>query len=679
MQSTSATSSTARLIVDERRPGARASSSQSPSRPRSDPARLLAPADPDVHPEPVAAVGEQRDQLGVLAGPAAGGRRRSGAAPGCSPGCDSSGGTPGRAPRRAGRGRRTAPRSARRTRLPTAARRSRAGCRRPTRRGRRGAPRRPRDRRGSAQPPAARLDLASGGDGRSRLSSSPMSARSASTWSVGASTGRADRSCGPASGPAVRAEAASRRRCAGASGVGSTPRAPCVGRAASEPAEEPAGPRGRRLRTVVSGAEACSPATSRRSWPARSSPTRISPSSRSGEAGSPRAFRRLDRHLDHGLATSARRERPPVEPLRRAEEAACRARCRDRRHRPAAASSATFARVRAPGGRTAPGGTSSIRPPRLRRRRPRGARPTSRKPGADTTERGRDQGLGRRRRRARRPRRRGRCDGSTAASSRRERGGLPAPRRADRRTGQRLQREDRRRLARRASRPSPSTPSTAAPGSGGPAAGRGPAGSGGAARAAGLASQPRPSDASSPSARVSRRAADPERRPSPSRRSRAPEVGPEPRLDRAARAALEPLDEAADQAGSRPRTRATGCARATGRRRAGRTRPPWIRSEPTRPGIAVEAARRQEGMEEAEPQRRLDRGRAQVALDSARGSPRARRAGAACGGRAARRRATSPPSTTGKRSRRRRARRRRQSSGTVWARSTSASSSGAAR
>ncbi len=76
-----------------------------------------------------------------------------------------------------------------------------------------------------------------------------------------------------------------------------------------------------------------------------------------------------------------------------------------------------------------------------------------------------------------------------------------------------------------------------------------------------------------------------------------------------------------------------------------------MRSGATRPVAVVRRLAGPTAWSMREPERGLDRRGAELALDRARGSRRARRAGAACGGRAARRRSASPPSRIGKRSR----------------------------
>ena len=114
-------------------------------RPVPDPPRLVAPAQPDPHPEPMAAVGEDARAAPCARPSGAGGPRRSRGAPRWRRGCGSSRGRPGRASRRAGRGPGRAPRRARRTRSRRWARRSTGGCTRPIRRGPPAGSRRPRD------------------------------------------------------------------------------------------------------------------------------------------------------------------------------------------------------------------------------------------------------------------------------------------------------------------------------------------------------------------------------------------------------------------------------------------------------------------------------------------------------------------------------------------------------
>ena len=182
-------------------------------RPVADPAGLVAPPDPDAHPEPVAAVREAREQLRVLGGAAAEVLARSRAGSRWRPGCGSSRGRPGRASRRAGRGRRRGPRRARRTRPRRWARRSRGGCRRPTRRGRRAGSPPPRGRAGrrATSGPARSRRADAGRAGRARR------ATRASTRSTG-SRGPAARLTRVASGvPRRRRGAAGRRDAAAAS------------------------------------------------------------------------------------------------------------------------------------------------------------------------------------------------------------------------------------------------------------------------------------------------------------------------------------------------------------------------------------------------------------------------------------------------------------------------------
>ena len=239
-----------------------------------------------------------------------------------------------------------------------------------------------------------------------------------------------------------------------------------------------------------------------------------------------------------------------------------------------------------------------------------------------------------------------------------ERGRLPAPRRPDGATGQRLEREDRRRLA------------TEDPG-GAPVRQRQPL----LVRADRRLAEDEPDPAApaapiappSPGSQPSDRAADGPATPStalavPStrlRRSRA-----DARLDRAERAALEPLDEAADEADAvlegEPRVPLPPLAA------AGRPDPAALdpeRPDPTRDsrsGGSPAGARG--GMPgEARPRRAPPAGRPRPA----RGSPRGRRAGAACGGRAGRRRARRRP--------------RRPGSGRAGSRAPSSASSGIAR
>ena len=117
----------------------------------------------------------------------------------------------------------------------------------------------------------------------------------------------------------------------------------------------------------------------------------------------------------------------------------------------------------------------------------------------------------------------------------------------------------------------------------------------------------------------------------------APEVLAEPRLDRARRSRPRDAGRTRARAGTRPRRRATGCARGTGSRLCGRTWPDETRKlrrrGPDRSpggwpagsrGAGPAGARRGPGPRAGPPR-------------SARGSRRGPRAGAACAGRAARR------------------------------------------
>ena len=164
--------------------------------------------------------------------------------------------------------------------LATAGRRSTGGCRRPTRRGPRAGPRPRRGRAGRratsgrARPPTRR----SPAGGASAVADER---EEASTGSAGDSAGRTDRRVGDGRAcPAGRAP----------SDTGVPLRA---GRPSRSSASSPSAPARAPGAGGVSGrhrGRGPSVATSRRSWPARSSPTRMSPSRRSARAGSPRAL-----------------------------------------------------------------------------------------------------------------------------------------------------------------------------------------------------------------------------------------------------------------------------------------------------------------------------------------------------------------------------------------------------
>ena len=125
----------------------------------------------------------------------------------------------------------------------------------------------------------------------------------------------------------------------------------------------------------------------------------------------------------------------------------------------------------------------------------------------------------------------------------------------------------------------------------------------------------------------------------------APQVLAEPGLERPERAALEALDEAADEAEAvlegEPRVALAPLGRRSaagrGRRRCGGRR--------SRPGAVARRLAGRIACRNASRSAARDRRGAQVALDAVEDRRRARRAGAACAGRAARRRARSAPST----------------------------------
>ena len=327
---------------------------------------------------------------------------------------------------------------------------------------------------------------------------------------------------------------------------GASPSASPAWRASRAPCDPPPSASGR----AGPGAAASGPgaasrsATSRRSCPARSSPTRTSPSRRSADAGSPRALRLSTATSTTVFRTSA------AENGRRSNRSGAPNRpdpgtISGSPDPPETGSSATFARVRGPGGRTAPGGSSSTLPDASSSPSPSRAA-SRRNPALDPAHRRRDERLGTAV---------DELDHPAVAGDRRldrgERAGQgrpPASPTAPGSAGRTARRGAGRRPPRsRSSRRSPSRSATGAPGSAGPAAGRGRAGSGGAAPPPPPApSQPRPSDASSPIARVVDGPLTPTTAVAlPS--SRRPEVGPEAGLDRAAGSALEPLDEAADR------------------------------------------------------------------------------------------------------------------------------------
>ena len=449
-QSTSATSSTARLMCDS---GARCSRSwsRSPSRPRAEPAGLLAPPDPDGQAEPVAAVGEQADQLGVVLGAAqevvAGhdpiGRARP-AAIALEAGPDErlvgqvvaaeEAGDPLRGTTLSDSGpaverRLKTAHSTRSASGAAAASRSRASA--------------------SHQRPGATSSRRRRPDSDSP---SPISARRRLDLvrrRVGAGESAADRRWRrPRRSPR---RSGARRRAAAAvcgSGLGRRSRSPSgrvVGLAGSVRRSAPDPRLGRSVARrsgsagVATGQRSRS-ATSRRSCPARSSPTRISPSSRSADAGSPRALRLSTATSTTVLRTSAAENGRRSNRSGAAEQAGARERCPGRRRRRASASSATLPRVRGAGRQDRAGRheLDAARAPRRRRRR--AAPPAGGSPAPTPPRAARDERLGTAVDEEHDP--------PVAGDRRLDRGerpgegrGLPAPRRADRRAGQRRERQ----------------------------------------------------------------------------------------------------------------------------------------------------------------------------------------------------------------------------------------------
>ena len=300
--------------------------------------------------------------------------------------------------------------------------------------------------------------------------------------------------------------------------------------------------------------------TRRRRWPARSRPTRISPSEPVEVDRLAAQLEHVDRGVHHGPRRVLRRERRVDDPLGRREQPLGAARRPGRRRRRAAATAPTFARVRGPPGHGARArrhqlhhAAASRGRPRAAARRPAGSPPTPR------PARRRRATPGRRPRAGTRPARPGRATGSTprragsiaaacqphdgrtagpnsgssgsvAAASRPEH-----PRRPVVRPGEPLRDRTQRRRAQR------------------------PGGSAAARRRStrcATSSSSAPSAAGVPCLSIGGRRALGE----------APQVVAEPRRHRSPGAALQALDEAADERGPRPRTRATGCAPATGRR-----------------------------------------------------------------------------------------------------------------
>ena len=374
--------------------------------------------------------------------------------------------------------------------------------------------------------------------------------------------------------------------------------------------------------------------TRRRRWPARSRPTRISPSRPVEAHGLAAQLEHVHGGVDHrprgvlggerrGRVALRRREQPVVAHDVRVPRAT-RDAASGRRSRGCAVRRGRRPSPAAPAPRPRP---CRGRPRAGARRRPGSPAPTP--PSTLATSVSGPSPSSRNATRAPRL-----MIGSTPRSARRDRRGLPAPRGPDGRAEQRLERERRRGLA-------PEDPRGRVVGPREPLDDR---------------SLGRGAD-DEPDLRADTRVGEvgglelqrPERRRAPlldHRRRRpldeAAQVVAEPRRDGAPGAALEPLDEAPDEphavlerqprvalapvgagrqahvaAGDAQRRDAAGRGREPARRARGRGAPPGAgRPRSTAPG-----------------------GRPR----SARGSPRARRAGGACGGRAARRRATRRP------------------------------------
>ena len=377
----------------------------------------------------------------------------------------------------------------------------------------------------------------------------------------------------------------------------------------------PAG--GRRGRRPASGGAAASRPratggrTSRRRWPARSRPTRISPSSPSKRHGLAPQLEHVHGRLEDRPLRVLRGERRVDDALRRREQPLARARCPGS---PAPPGSGEQDHVRArawPAGDRRPTRAARAR----RRRRCRGPASGSlapRHPVArrDPAEHRRDEAL-----RPRRPR-------AGTRSARPSRARARPPRRL-RVIAAACQPHDGRTAGPNsgssgsvwaASRPSTQAVAVVLP--------REPVRDWGAAavsrRRGGSRGRLPPRarcSASSSSAphRGRRRLLEDRGRRRPRRGSGGPRRGaPGPGPTRRSPAA----GRSRARAGCRPRTRATGCARATGRTPGGFRWPPAIRSGgDARPGVVASRLRGRERVEEREAQRRLDRRGAQVLLD----------------------------------------------------------------